>query len=465
MKKIISIIIIVTLLTANIRTVYANPGALVIGGIAATGALLLSGATAKYFAPAINTNPFPSTMKGTGTVGTLFRAGVATWHASTQYGTDKIYGKYVALKASCDDIGVALDHATSGAYANLKALFHFFDDHPNGPTAKNAIVGDAITDAGVPYHVNSTWTSPHAGCQNSLPANMKVNIGGGLTQWTFYELTPGDGSCWDAHWVSATNFITSDGVPHDPGHVLDVAAAAALMRAQPGFYDNEIDALIHDAPNIFSAVDTVNPDTDSSAPPFLPTSPPGENTTDGTASPTTTAPTTAAANAASSAAATKAEAATAAATAVNDYKASHPDSTVLNDTNLANLVKASEAAAAAATAATTVATTIAAENSIPMPDVTPSELKVFSWAKLHDLQGVLVGKFPFSLITPIKTLFNGWVYSEVHAPSFDLPLGGSSMHIDLSMFDTIALIWRYFLSIFMFMGVTMMSIRFVRGIE
>ena len=131
--------------------------------------------------------------------------------------------------------------------------------------------------------------------------------------------------------------------------------------------------------------------------------------------------------------------------------------------NQATAATAATAAAAAALAAATAAADKAASDS-DMPTVTPpDQLKSFDWSAARRLLGAMETAWPFNLLLSLSGLFAPLVAPPV-APAFALPIwGGNSINIDLSMFDTVATITRWAISILLTaLGITAI-VRWYRG--
>lgn len=146
------------------------------------------------------------------------------------------------------------------------------------------------------------------------------------------------------------------------------------------------------------------------------------------------------------------------------------------DTALAQKAADATAAAAAATAAaqrlaSENATTTAAETAKEaekeadesFTSVTVPAMKVFSWARFADLRGLLATTFPFNELGRFATILGSFVREPV-APTFTLPMyGGNTLSVSLSMFDGIALFFRWAFSAIMSIGIIHRIIVFYRG--
>lgn len=124
-------------------------------------------------------------------------------------------------------------------------------------------------------------------------------------------------------------------------------------------------------------------------------------------------------------------------------------------------VAVAAAAAAAAKAASDAAASDASDSAAPVEP--PPELLKFDWSAARRLMGQLETAWPFNLLLSLGGLFSPLV-SSPQAPVFDLPVwGGNSVHIDLSPFDTLASICRWFFALLLTVTGIMLVVRWYRG--
>lgn len=98
------------------------------------------------------------------------------------------------------------------------------------------------------------------------------------------------------------------------------------------------------------------------------------------------------------------------------------------------------------------------------PPVPPAKdaRKSFDWAKWNLLKNIMTTVFPFSLISSLSNYVSLLVADPV-APSFTLPLYGNQITVSLSIFDTLAMICRWIMSLLMVVGSIQLVIYFYRG--
>lgn len=455
-KKIISALLIFTIFTfAQSNRAEANPALIIPFAAAAVGSVLLTAGVVKYYAPAVNSG-LHNTVSN---IGTLGRIAVATWNASTQYGTDQIYQKYVTAKISFSDliskaVTPYMDPAITKPYPNLFTKLTMVNA-PEFNETNNFQVGDIVKSGGVGFRITST-NPTETGYLNGGAGGYCA--GGGFINSTSYRKCWGDlgngfyNYCtWGSCSPSTLPMAAKSAKAISDSYNSDVASNLPLW---PDVYSGEIDNLIKDQPNIVHYVDTTTPESDlDTAPPFVPPATavaPGSNTT--------TAPTSSAATSAQTAAQTKAQVLSQATSAVENYQTAHPASTVANDPVLKDLVAAKDAAQVAATAASNLAAQTAAEADVSVPAANADALKAIDFTPFLTLQGVLANKFPFTLLSSISGYLN--VLSGTGtAPVFHIPIYGNILTIDLSFMDSVAIVSRYLIATLMSVGCVFYVVR------
>lgn len=103
------------------------------------------------------------------------------------------------------------------------------------------------------------------------------------------------------------------------------------------------------------------------------------------------------------------------------------------------------------------------ETAMP-PSGSADSAKSLNFDSMNQVLGVLPSKFPFNLIS------QGFSYADVFirspsAPSFDLTLPyGFVMHLDLAVFDPVAAVCRFFVTVLLLGGSLIYVVRFWRGV-
>ncbi|MRR55328.1 MAG: hypothetical protein EG822_12610 [Deltaproteobacteria bacterium] len=182
-------------------------------------------------------------------------------------------------------------------------------------------------------------------------------------------------------------------------------------------------------------------------------------------------------NAASAAQAAAVSAAQTAATGANNRAAAANAAAAANpgDAGLAAAAAAAQAAADAANAALAKALADqaggAAEDAQKEEDETVAEIPssdtpaTIDMAPLHALKGALDNTYPFNLPGVISGYYQKFV-ANPETPVFDLPLPlGQTLHIDLSVMEPIAILFRYMIGIVTTVGALAYMVHFFRGIS
>lgn len=146
-----------------------------------------------------------------------------------------------------------------------------------------------------------------------------------------------------------------------------------------------------------------------------------------------------------------------------------------SDPNLAAAAAAAQAAADAANAALAKALADKAgldasatqkqedESAAEVP--TSGTKKTIDMSKLHELKGALDSTYPFNLPGVIAGYYHKFV-APAETPVFDLPLPlGQTLHVDLSVMEPIAILFRYLIGISATAGALFYVVHFFRGIS
>ncbi len=107
-----------------------------------------------------------------------------------------------------------------------------------------------------------------------------------------------------------------------------------------------------------------------------------------------------------------------------------------------------------------------ADTNDPDPPVDPGDvptLKTINWSYGTKLLGSLETAWPFNLLLSLRGMLSPLEASPV-APSFTLPIwGGNNISLSLSVFDPVALVLRWSLSLLLTVGAVMAVVRWYRG--
>jgi hypothetical protein len=102
-------------------------------------------------------------------------------------------------------------------------------------------------------------------------------------------------------------------------------------------------------------------------------------------------------------------------------------------------------------------------DNVPPPEPPgPDNRTSFDWSKWRMLKNIMTTVFPFSLISSLSG-YVSLLVAEPVAPSFNLPLYGNNIVISLAIFDPLATICRWILSLLMVVGSVQLIIYFYRG--
>jgi hypothetical protein len=156
-------------------------------------------------------------------------------------------------------------------------------------------------------------------------------------------------------------------------------------------------------------------------------------------------------------------AAQAAADAANALAAANPgNTTYIAAANAAN-TELAKAQAAQASGDAADAQKDSDETTADVPQGEPSEQ--LDMAPLHALKGALDSTYPFNLPSVIAGYYDKFV-STPETPVFDLPLPlGQNLHVDLSVMEPIAILFRYLIGIVTTAGALAYVVHFFRGIS
>lgn len=270
-KKPVCVLLIMMILALTPLRSNATP-AVIVTGVMATGAMLLTIAGVKYSIPTSVYNNYFSSL------GTTGRIAVATWNAINQYAQVETYNKLVTAKIAFDDlIAKAVTpylNSETKPYPNLFNALAKVDDFTNKNgnfgdqrTGKTVKIGNTFYLLGEKYW--GTSSNNNYGAVQTFPRYESGYVIFGKTSTV--AVPPGPANGWEEWYYVAGSGST--------GPAPQAKTLQQVKESEPNFantYSGEIDALITAQPNIVHFADTVNPDQDiDSAPPFVPaTNPP-----------------------------------------------------------------------------------------------------------------------------------------------------------------------------------------------
>lgn len=440
MKKIVSFIMIFTILFTSPFRADANPGVVVVGTVAMGAALLTVGGVT-YYKPL--SSDLPSGISHyVSVVGASGRILYTSWQDYSAYSTSVIKNKLVTAKI---------------AFTDLKNLVLTSAGRVQWPSITNLLESSTVLTAS-----ESAMSSASIGAVFAYNGN----------NYTLYSKgTQGNNAAIAGHWVPVSNstdykyeWTTDEDYFSDPytlhinyfhlggtGSVVQKTAAeyaalvAALDAASRGIYQGDIDNFITGNPNVVKFVDTASPSSDlDTALPFVPpaaVAPP--STVTGLGADTKTA------------AQTRLDAAKAAAAAAATALAADPTNQALIDAKAA-----ADAEVAAASKALDNAT--AATNEKYIDEKSP-DLKSLDFNRWKNFLNILQTVWPFTLIGTLSAYLSAIIREPV-APSFDLPIyQTTSLHISLSIFDPVAQLVRWCIALLISVAVVQRIIAWYKG--
>lgn len=452
MKKLITLVTLICFISfISPPKSYSYVSAVAAGVLAGAGSLLYMAGAFKYYNVSA---PISTYFNNTGDT---YRQIYATWQGVNDYGAAQAYNKLIAARISFEDLmeSIVNPYITSGQPSPYPNLYNYLTYPPNTPTVNEnmSIGGIYIGECGtfrvvskqVNYSPNSYVAVGTTQCNSSgtVIFHTADPINGGVLYNTYFGTDP----------------VVVPRLPKTSPVVLNDIDSTSQNSSFQSQYSDELDRLFANVipSKPANLADTGTREDVHTAPTFVP--PIGG--TMGAATPSiTTAPSAAAAASATTAANTKSSLSTSATEAVNNYQAANPASTIENDPVLAALVNTAAAAAAAATAATDLATKAQAESDVPMPAVTIDSLKLIDFSPFLSLQGVLATKFPFTLLSTISgflSIFSGSAVAPVF--SITVPFITTPLSINLSLFDPIAILCRWSISILASIGTIYLLVR------
>jgi hypothetical protein len=380
----------------------------------------------------------------------------------SDYGQETLQGNYAAFKVSLASLqnqfysgGLQAQQAMRNLYPQMAA---FIGGTPSiSPiNSQTHTPGLYVNDSGQVINILSTGT---VGC---VWVGSSVTPVGSLwssaTPITMGNVTGGPGSCpsgrmdqqnlFEATWVSGSPPVP---IPYTPDKVAE--SVLPMAGALPQAVVDDLDKMIAANANGYgiSIVDAVKPaDVDRALPLVIPAPQSGIVPID-IATPWVTG--------LGHATTGNAQGRLGTATAERDmYRAAHPDSTVANDPQLAEKERAVESAK------TGLAGAEGAEEQA-FPNAAPQELKKIDFSPFLAIGGAFAAAWPFSLLEKTRTLIEPLVSSPT-APVFDLPLPLSkTVHIDLAIFDPVALTLRWVIGLTLTIGAILGMVRFWRGVS
>lgn len=445
-------------------------------GAGALGALLVTAATVAYYKPAsfAGSTHFVSPLTGS-----FFRVAMAAYNQLNQFNQNNLFGKLVAAKAGYDNLkNKVKDNKDTypTLYSHLtRSTALTYADYYN--SVKSEIVGKEIYLAdGTCHKLGALYSSKQDTViwTDSSPAteyNKATLVTGKIRIRHITSTGPRPGFPADNHISTFDEAYYYDaGLATPSKRDATVAEFSSSIAPSGAVTDtaaqNEFDNIIaNDSSfNVISFVDTVLPDNDKdTAPVYAP--PAGASVLPQEVTPATGLGAQTAATAAAASQAANSNLA-AAKSAYDDAKAAYDASATPE--NLAALQAAEQAlteAQQAAQAAANSAAQAKAEEEATYPGVQTEDFKTLDFSKWLQLKNCMANVWPFTLLTSLAGLYSQLVSDPV-APSFDVPMPlDHTMHIDLSCFDTVALISRWTITLLLSIGGVYYLVRFWRGVS
>ncbi len=376
--------------------------------------------------------------------------------AANQYGTNVLYGNYLAVKAGLSELIAAFNPADPGTQVNRDSYPKMFDylykDLAYPPIGANDYVPGKCYETEIGLRKVLKVTGPHT-----------------MTfQWSnngFYLDSAASGTfinvVYPQYWSITTSSV---GPPVPTAKTVDEIKLATPENTLPPAVATDFDNMIKNAAGPLTVVDTARPEGVDGAPPFVPTPIPGDATVN-PAAPTVTGLNNPAVTATGNALTTSQATLQTQQAAINDYKVAHPDSTAENDPALQEMIEELEKINAEVTANTKAYESAIAQDKEVYQNANIEALKTLNFESLKGLAGAMNDVFPFKLLPQIAGLLDVLV-REPQAPAFDvnLPLG-NTVHVDLTAFDTLAFVCRFLVGLLLTFGVVYYVIRFYRGVS
>lgn len=358
--------------------------------------------------------------------------------------------------------GPAMKTSVNSAPTDYKYIYNGLN-YFTGNGANNQAISNEVYDDVRPYF----WS-------NHAPGTSSNYCSGDSCMTTFYWATEQANIDRNASDHSLTIYTYS--APPIPNHPKDASqvkqdyhitdSSGTVVSGHADISDAEMAELRKMAPTFgassYHFADTLDPDKAETAPPYVPTV---LNASPDVTSPTSTGLNTDTVVHADIQAQNGYNAWRSALDRVRAYAAEHPESTVENDPVLAGLTAEATKAEATYNTAVKAAEQAKIENEQVYNNAGVEALKVLNFDSLKKLMGVASQKWPFSLLASASGVYSVFV-RESHPPAFDIPMPLENVvHIDLTMWDTLATCFRWFVAVLLTGGVIFYVTRFWRGVS
>lgn len=458
MKKLISALLIVSLICSTYRE--AEAIAIPVAAVVVGSALLLTAAGTAYYS---NPSTSAAASAAVSTAGNYYRAVDAYTSGVTAYGKQQIYKDVATLKVSGQALIDAVKNAADGTYSALKDLLT--NDPSTIPPDSLPSAGDVVTASnGFNYALSGGYA---LFASNALQDVERLGVqfySSGYVYYSYYvrETYPVNPSACIANVYRAPVSSTTLPSTYLPPVSPVVTPADLPSRLSPGGsipadVADEMDDLIKNNPSIATPTAGATAtgtaaldDSGSQVPPYVPVLPDGVSTTP---------PDTVTGLGAQTLADAQARLAAAQQALAEAQAAAAADPASLP---LQQVVTTAQTAVANATQAVSNADEKASE-SYNTPQKPP--LRLFDFSKWTQLLNIMSNVWPFTLLLTLSDYFNLLVTEPV-APVFSLHIyQDKQLSIDLSMFDTIALITRWIIGLLLSFGSVQLLLKWWRGVS
>lgn len=459
MKKLIAILVIAALVVPPPPKAQAEVMTATIIGAAVLGAAIATIGAVSYHKAGAAAPPLPHAPSAWTTAANVGRMMYAGWYEYNQYNQAVLKGKLVEAKVTYDQLKAWVVDAADGITNYPKFWLAMHGATPESHISETSSVNDKVMISNQWYQV----TSKFVGTPYQTTEQLQNGFASGFYYIHHYEAT-GQTDYMNRPIYIYTQYqfvLGSTTAPTPPLLTAQQIASGAKFGANNILapeLQTELDAILAAkmAGGSISVIDTVYPEAQTdTAPPFVvPVAAVGP----ATAAAAPLSPSVSGLGAQTQAAAdSAAQTAAQALQQAQDALAADP-----NNAALQQAVQQAQQAAAAATAAAQQAAQATKEQYTDNP---VDEIKKFKWDKLAQLKGVMVNMYPFYLLPRVRQYYEVFITPEHTAPVITLPLMGNNMTLDLSMFDSLAAICRFILSVVSFTGAIYLIVRFWRGVS
>lgn len=452
-----SVLFAAFLITVQPRTSHAYAPVIIAAG--ALGALVLVAGASTLYKPVTVPSGWGSGGRLT-TGGAIVRILLESHKTYTAYGQEVLMGNYVSAKANMEALAAKLasgSQAIRDKYNDLTAMLVKDTNIPiPAVNMSPGTVFKADGSYGGNYKINSTTNSV---IMSNTPGSWcSTSQGSTCVGWTV--ISPrGDGYAD----VSVYDIALGSPPPPTAKTQQEIVAQYPSMIIPPAAID-ELDQMIAENANGYgvSIIDSTTADGADNAPLWLP--PPAVTSPLNPSAPTSTGFGTPTVTAATGNATTASTALNQAQTDLANYQATHPGATRATDPALAGFEDAVAEAIREATRTQQAVDNAKTAQEEVYPNANIEALKTLNFESLKALSGAMTSVFPFNLLSQVSSVYDSLV-REPQAPAFDvsLPLG-NTVHVDLSIFDSLASACRFLVGLLLTVGVVYYIVRFYRGV-